>query len=426
MSITLKDFQDYEFMWRSGGFWPSGEPISKNGDKSRFMRDALAVPDAPVLMPRVLSNIVREAIEPLLIGTSLLQRVNYSYGQTVTFPAVGAIVAADIPEMGEYPDQKLQMGGATVTASIGKVGVACSISEEMVRYSQFDVVGMHVRAAGRALARHKELKIFNYLGKMGTRVFDNITPKQSLKGVCTGRSLDGTQNGSLTADDLFDGFGHVMTQGFTPNTILLHPLAWTMWVKDPVLRALALYSGGGSWFAGYSGDPRNRFNPWVAASQGGLGQGTGVNAVKGPDSDKLGETPGGQLPTALSELSQTTTSAPNLPSYFPFPVRVLVSPLVPFDPHRKLTDIYLFDSNELGVLLVDEDVTVDRFDDPHVDIMKLKFRERYGIGILNEGQGIAVFKNVHVVPNEVVLPAQTTLSVATSALANTNPTAKIL
>ena len=422
-TITLKDFQRFEYMWRHNGFWPEGEPVSNNAQT--MMRDAMATPDAPVLMPKVLSNVVREAQEPLLIGTSLLQRVNYSYGQTVTFPAVGAMVAADIPELGEFPDQKLQMGGATVTANIGKVGIACSISEEMVRYSQFDVVGMHVRAAGRALARHKELKIFNYIGKMGTRVFDNVTPKQSLKGVCTGRSLDGTQNGALTADDVFDGFGHVMTQGFTPNTILLHPLAWTMWVKDPVLRAFALNSGGGSYFAGWAGDPRNRFNPWVAASQGGLGVGTGANVVSGPDNAKLGEGAGGQLPTSVFDRSQQLNSAPNVPSYFPFPVRVLVSPLVPFDPHRKLTDVYLFDSNELGVLLVDQDVTVEQYEDQRFDLTKLKFKERYGIGILNEGQGICVFKNVHVVPNEVVLPAQTTLDVATSALKNIDPVANI-
>ena len=108
------------------------------------------------------------------------------------------------------------------------------------------------------------------------------------------------------------------------------------------------------------------------------------------------------------------------------PMRIIVSPFVPFDPRKKLTDIYMFDSNELGVLIVDEDVTTEEFDDPKADIRKIKLRERYGIAILNEGQGIGVMRNVHVVPNQVVLPAQSTLDVTSSSLAPVSPTAAVL
>jgi hypothetical protein len=83
----------------------------------------------------------------------------------------------------------------------------------------------------------------------------------------------------------------------------------------------------------------------------------------------------------------------------------------------------MFDSSELGALIVDEDVTVDEWNDQSVDIRKIKLRERYGIGIFNEGQAIAVLKNVKVVPNEVVLPAQSTQDVsgAISALDHSVP-----
>ena len=86
----------------------------------------------------------------------------------------------------------------------------------------------------------------------------------------------------------------------------------------------------------------------------------------------------------------------------------------------------MFDARELGVLIVDEDVTTEEFDDPRVDIRKIKLRERYGIGILNEGKAIAVMKNVHVVPNQVVLPAITTLDVANTTLAAIGPTDSVL
>ena len=365
-------------------------------------------------MPKVISNIVKEAAEPLLVGTSLLQRINYSYGQTITFPAVGAMVAADIAEGQEYPERSLQMGGATVTASIGKSGVAVKVTDEMVRYSQFDVIGMHLRAAGRALARHKEVKIFNFIRSMGVTCFDNVNPTSSLKGVTTGRDLAGAGNGSVTMDDIFDAYAQVITQGFTPNTLLMHPLTWTMFVKDATLRSFVLGNNGGNWFAGYSGNAAGRA-PWG----GGLGMSGGQDITPGGNA-------AGAAASPLSAYPQTLNSAPELPGYMNIPFRIIVSPFVPYDPRRKLTDIYMFDASELGVLIVDEEVTTEEFDDPRVDIRKIKLRERYGIGILNEGKAIATLKNVHVVANEIVLPAQAQISVAGNGISAIDPTSTVL
>jgi len=390
MSIEIKDASQFEYLWKNNGSLQSGERVKLN--------DALSVPNAPMLMPKVISNIVKEAAEPLLVGSSLLQRINYSYGQTITFPAVGALVAADIAEGQEYPERSLQMGGSTVTATIGKSGVAVKVTDEMVRYSQFDVIGMHLRAAGRALARHKEVKIFNFIRSMGVTCFDNVTPASSLKGVTTGRDIAGAGNGSVTMDDIFDAYAQVITQGFTPNTLLMHPLTWTMFVKDATLRSFVLGNNGGNWFAGHSGNPAGQA-PWG----GGLGVSGGQDITPGGNA-------AGATASPLSAYPQTLNSAPQLPGYMNIPFRIIVSPFVPYDPRRKLTDIYMFDSAELGVLIVDEEVTTEEFDDPRVDIRKIKLRERYGIGILNEGKAIATLKNVHVVPNEIVTPAQATIN----------------
>lgn len=397
--LEIKDAKQFEYLWRNSGKLEDGSRVK--------LEDALSVPNAPILMPKVISNIVKEAQEPYLVGTTLLQRINYSYGQTITFPAVGALQAADIAEGEEYPERSLQMGGSTVTASIGKSGVAVKVTDEMIRYSQFDVIGMHLRAAGRALARHKEVKIFDYIRRMGVPVFDNVNPTSSLKGVCTGRSLSGAGNGSVTMDDIFDSYAQIITQGFFPNTLLMHPLTWTMFVKDAQLRSFVLTNGGGSWFATWTGNPASRA-PWESSSQGGLG-------ISGGQLTVPAGTPSGQTVTPTSGFyPYGLNSAPQLPGYMNIPFRIIVSPFVPYDARRKLTDIYMFDSSELGVLIVDEDVMTEEFDDPRVDIRKIKLRERYGIGILNEGRAIAVLKNVHVVPNEIVLPAQATQDVSGS------------
>ena len=412
--LKIEDAKHLEFLWKNGGNLGNGERVT--------LEDALSVPNAPMLMPKVISNIVKEAIEPLLVGTSLLQRINYSYGQTITFPAVGSLQAADIAEGMEYPERSLQMGGATVTANIGKSGVAVKVTEEMIRYSQFDVIGMHLRAAGRALARHKEAKVFNYIRSLGVPVFDNVSPTSSLNGVTTGRDLSGAGNGSLTMDDLFDAYAQVITAGFFPDTLLMHPLTWVMFVKDPVLRAFALANGGGTFFATHTGNPAARA-PWD--TQGGLGMSGGQNILPGQTSTG-GTAPHGLEASPTTAFPQTLTSAPVIPSYGNLPFRIIVSPFVPYDNRKKLTDIYMFDSRELGVLIVDEEVMTEEFDDPRVDIRKIKLRERYGIGILNEGKAIATLKNIHVVPNEIVLPAQANIDVSSSSLGVIGPTDSVL
>lgn len=406
MDFKLEDASAAEFRM----IWDNNGRYGPDAGDTIKLEDALSVPNASMLFPKVMSSIIREAQEPLLVATQLLQRINYSYGQTITFPAVGALVAADIAEGEEYPERSLQMGGASVTATIGKSGLAIKVTDEMIRYSQFDVIGMHLRAAGRALARHKEVKCFNYIRSMGTPVFDNLDPSSSVLGVTTGRDLEGSANGAVTMDDIFDGFAHVLSQGFMADTLLMHPLAWTMWVKDAQLRAFVQANGGGVYFANWTGNPYARA-PWDAANQGGLGISAGQRILPGQTSNGA-PVPNGQTGSNLLQYPQTLNSAPVLPSYMNVPFRIIVSPYVPYDPRRKLTDIYMFDSNELGVLIVDEDLTMEEFDDQKVDIRKIKMRERYAIGILNEGLAISVFRNVHVVPNEVVMPAQAHLDVS--------------
>lgn len=420
MEFNLKDMDEQGLRW----LWDNKGRYGSSDKETVSIKDALSVTHAPLLFPKVISNIVKEAVEPLLVGTSLLSRINYSYGQTVTFPAIGALSAADMAEGEEYPEQSLTMGGSTVTASIGKVGMAIKVTEEMIRYSQWDVIGMHLRAAGRAMARHKETKIFNYIRSLGTTVFDNLNPSSSVLGVCTGRDLNGSGNGAATMDDIFDAFAHIMTSGFMANTLLMHPLTWVMWVKDAQLRAFVQANAGGTFFANWTGNPAGRA-PWDNSSQGGLGVGGGQQLVPGQTATGV-TAPGATAlgASALSAYPQTLNSAPTLPSYLNVPFRIIVSPYVPYDPRRKLTDIYMFDSNELGVLLVDEELRVEEFSDPARDMMKIRLRERYGVGILNEGQAVAVLRNVHVVPNEIALPAVANINVSGN-LQKISPTADL-
>lgn len=373
-----KKLKQFQFIWNNNGMDLDG--------KEWKIQDMYSVPDAPILLPKVVSSVVREAMEPMLIGTMLLQRINFSMGQSILLPAVSALSVAelDIPEGGEYPEGKMTQGGAAMVAAIGKSGIAVKITDEMIRYSQVDVISMHLRAAARALARHKEVKIFNMIGQEGRVYFDNANPVQSELGVTHGRGFNGAANGAVTAEDLFDLWGHLLARGFDGNTMLLHPLCYTMFLKDPNMRAMFFNANTNVLFGTWQGNAKGG-NPWALAA-GGMSQGSIENIAED---------------TEVELRNQMLTSAPNLPGYMGQSMSVMVSPLVKYDPIKKLSDIMIFDRGELGVLLVDEDPTTEEWDDPARDIRKIKIRERYALGMLNEGQGVALIKNAVNVDNHI-------------------------
>lgn len=330
--------------------------------------------DQPLLLPRVVSMTVREALEPMLLLTPLLQRVNFSNGTTLTFPAVSSMMAGDlrIPERGEYPEGKLQFQGQ-ITAKIGKHGIKVSMTEEMIKYSQMDVWGMNLRAAGRALARHKEQQaadlIFGASGAAGSAnyYFDNST----ISGrKTTGRDATGAFNGTFTQDDLFEMWADLIKDGFVPDLIIMHPFAWPIFARDPVLRNLGYLSGTGNAVIGnaYSGKPADT----GAFDLGGLNQ-----------------------ERRMTEPANSATTYSPIPVTFPFgQVRIIITPFVPYDFTSNATDIVLCDSRDLGILVVDEDVMTEEWKDPEHDVRSIKLRERYGMTSSNNNRAVRVAHNV--------------------------------
>jgi hypothetical protein len=69
---------------------------------------------------------------------------------------------------------------------------------------------------------------------------------------------------------------------------------------------------------------------------------------------------------------------------------------MPYNASTLRTDIVLCDSNELGLLVVDEELTTDEWNDPARDIRKIKMRERYGLAVMNDGRGIGLMKGIKV------------------------------
>jgi hypothetical protein len=310
------------------------------------VREAFASPDAAILFPKIISRTLKEAAEPQLLVTPLLSTVRLGKGRSLEFPAVNAIQAAEIPEGQEYPEQALAFA-KQIEGKVSKKGVKLAFTEEVITDSLWDIVGLHVRAAGRAMARLKEQIALSRFKDAATIVFDNDDAGYD---DTTGKGFSGAANGTVTWDDIVDMAAVLMAEKHIPTDFILHPLMWSVFLKDSIFHA-----GG-------------------AASAVG---------------------------TSWGYRPQSPDAALNATA--PMGLNVLVSPFVSFTAKSGATaaksDLFLIDRNEVGTLLVKDDMTTDQFDDPSRDIRQLKMKERYDIVMLGDGEGITVAKNVSLARN---------------------------
>jgi hypothetical protein len=328
------------------------------------------------------------------------------------FPAIEPLRAEEVADGADVPFVNINIGGAQSFAlTVKRHGIGLKIHERFVQESTYPWINYWLRLAGNALARHKEEYIFSFITQLGTVVYDNSVSArlntagvQPVKGCTTGRNYKGLLNGSMTLDDIFDMYAQVMAQGFIPDTLLVHPMAWLMWVKDPILREFAIQAGGGSFFANWGGNPAELGNKFF--NNRGLGYGQGQ---QGEYNDKT--LTGGQTSKAEG-LPQRQKSNFELPNYLGLPFRILVSPFVFFDPINRLTNILMFEARNLGALVVQEDAHVKDWTDPRYGLNYMAIEETYGFGILHEAQAVAVAKNIKVRPNEFTLPARTVFNLS--------------
>ncbi len=312
-------------------------------DNRVSIREAFSSPDAPILFPKVISRTLKEAAEPVLLVTPLLSTVRLSKGRSLEFPAVNAIQAAEIPEGQEYPEQQMQFI-KQVEGKVSKKGVKVAFTDEVIQDSQWDIMGMHVRAAGRAMARLKEQIALGRFKDAATTVFDNDSGSFD---DTTGRDINGALNLTLTWDDLVDMAAVLHAENHIPTDFILHPLMWPVFLKSAPFQL--------------PGSPQLGWNQNLGSKEGVL----------------------------------AATS--------PFGIRVILSPFVSFTAKNGSTpaksDVFLIDRNEVGSLLVKEDLSTDEWGDPTRDIRYLKMKERYDIVALGDGEGITVAKNVRLAAN---------------------------
>jgi len=322
-----------------------GVQVEKEG--SLTIEEAFSTPDASILFPKVISNVLEEAAEPKKVLTPLLSVVR-TEGRAQEFPAVGALRAGEVPEGQEYPAQSLVFE-KRLEGKVSKKGLQVPITDEVIADSQWDIVGLHLRAAGRAMQRLKESIAQERFDSEAVAVLEN-TYGASYQTTGVGADAE-TANGSLSLMDIITLAGELIADERNFTHLIMHPLSWVILAKDPVIRQFQIY-GARDVYAASVPSGRNLYED---------------NAFLG---------------------------------MFPWVPSIILSPYAKWDTSEAYpqTDVTAIDAEDIGTLLVREEQMTEEFDNPTRDIRALKLRERYDIVVYGDRQ-IKMAENVVVTRN---------------------------
>ena len=214
--------------------------------------------------------------------------------------------------------------------------------------------------------------IFNSFSTHGHVLYDNSKRAQVPTAGTTGRDKDGNFNDTMSTEDFIDLVLALMGNEMTPTDIIMHPLTWVVFAQNSMI-------GNGLTYGAFGG---TQVHPW-GATQGTPGF-AGLPAEQGPQKFIL--------------------SPAQVQNRLPVPLQVNLTPFVRFDKNAKTFDMYCIDRNNVGVIVEKEGLTTDNWTDPERDLRLLKVKERYGVGIVENGRGITVARNLAVAPTYPVPP----------------------
>lgn len=357
-------------------------------DEVVTVKDSLSIPNNGVLIKRAIEELIIAPSMPDLIGEQLI-RTTYMLNSpsNISFRTLGAVTAVDfeIAEGAEYPEVGVGMAGSSsMQLTFAKFGCKFKISEELLQQSNWNLIGYQVQQVVNAMRRFRDRKIFEVLFMRGTVVFDNLNPNASLIGRTSGRDSTGAGNGSLTNEDLIDMYATVTRKGYTPTVILCHPLHWAVFAKDPVIRESGMLKGDlGQWIKKSYNDPES----------------------KAPDN-------------LMSDISRSSTQinpedAHLLPTYNPLAssgLSIVTSPLVYIDDVQRVGDIIMLDPNNSAMLAIGEMLNITEWDEERNDMKVIKFKERWALSVVDNGEGIAVARGISLDANQVIVAPQTVLT----------------
>lgn len=314
--------------------------VYNSGKKIKFKDELMTSVNFVNLIPKVITKIVVEAAEPVLVLADLFDEIRAD-GISLVAPVVSGFGQdLDIPEGAEPPSFTVSTGGVKL-GTMGKSGITIKLTDEAYEALDYSMFNYVLRQAGLALARHKEYKAY--------KVIDHFASLYANGG--TGVNSSGAENDSLTFDDILGAATQIYAAGGIPDTIIMNVLAAPIFMQNPTLRSMFLATGGNFGdFYGSGVSVNRKVNPSALVS------------AQGPAYTKV------SFPTNI----------------FGRGLNIILSSAVDYTPASSSTEpaktnVYVADSSMIGFNVVKQRPMTEKWEDPARDIKNFKITERYAL-----------------------------------------------
>lgn len=385
----------------------------KDGSKSLKVKDILTTYDFPQLFYAATEILMAERITPArVVSNALFSTIPYDgTAMEVTIRTLGGVEVEEVPQGSFYPEtgSALTDQAFRVKIEVKKYGAKVAGTRDLIESDYWGIFAYTVRSLAEELLNKKEKMCTVMLNEeCGYVLMDNADPSNSELGTTTGRGLTGAQNGAMGIDDLMNIIAWMQMRGYNIDTLLMHPFAWAMWTRDPEVREVVIGAGityippgnaapGWGNMLGFSGlgIPAGKFGSSIGQVTPGQAQAGNFNTLD-PLWGKLGI--GLYTYPNLTPFGATYQTQPRFADR---PFRVIVSPFVPYyrisggtKAGKYATNLIFADSAKCGLILQKENPTMEQWSDIEREIDFIKIRERYGLGLLEQGRGVCIAKNI--------------------------------
>ena len=346
--------------------------MHKQPSKKAFsIKETSMTTDVVDLVPRIIETRMIEAEDTQSVISPFFTKIQSDKTSgTVVVPIIGELQAHEVSEAGAYNDEAVEINTLqynSIEIRPKKIGLKVTLSEEVIMDSYWDIMEANLSRIGGAMARYKDEWCAREFSEHGHVVFDNSLGAQNPDAMTSGLGEDSLPNGTLSVEDFMSMCLALMANDKTPTDVIMHPLCWLVFARNAMV-------GQGLTFGAMGAMNVNPF---------GTTQGTpgfaGLSNNMGPQKFILNES------QAMFNL--------------PMPVNIILSPRVKFDKQNKTFDMYAIDRNNIGAIVQREDLSIEKWTNPETDVRIIKAKERYGVGIMDNGKGIAVAKNISAMPS---------------------------
>lgn len=340
-------------------------------DKHFSIKETIMTTDVVDLVPRIIESKMIEAEDTQSVISPFFTKVQAgNTNGTVVVPIIGELQAHEVAEGGAYNDEAVEINTLeynSIEVRPKKIGLKVTLSEEVIMDSYWDIMEANLSRIGGAMARYKDEWCAREFSEHGHVVFDNALAAQNPDAATTGLGEDSLQNNTLSVEDFMSMCLALMANDKTPTDVIMHPLCWLVFARNAMVGQGLTFGAMGAM----------NVNPFGTTQ--GTGGFAGLSNNMGPQQFVLNE-------------SQARFN-------LPMPINVILSPRVKFDKQNKTFDMYVIDRNNIGAIVQREDLSVEKWTNPEIDVRIIKAKERYGIGIMDNGKGIAVAKNISAMPS---------------------------